>query len=209
MIAESSIEIFLDSLASDAPTPGGGSAAAVMGAVGAALVSMVCNVSIGKKGYEGIEAEILAVLTASEALRLQLVVMIAKDVTAFDSLMTAYKLPKTTEQDRARRSATIQSSLRCATEVPLECARLCAAVITLAQRAAEHGYRGVVSDAGVGVLAAYAALRGAALNVHINVPALQDRQFAERSKTEIDALVASGGFASEAVYTLVRNKLEA
>lgn len=207
MIADSSIDLFLERLASDAPTPGGGSAAAVMGAVGAALISMVCNVSVGKKGYEGIEAEILAVRTASEVLRLQLVEMIAEDVTAFDSLMAAYKLPKATEEDRARRFATIQGCLRRATEVPLECARLCAAVITLAQRAAEHGYRGVVSDAGVGVLAAYAALRGAALNVHINVPTLQDRHFAERSKTEIDALVASGAFASEAVYTLVRNKL--
>jgi formiminotetrahydrofolate cyclodeaminase len=177
---ESSVDDFLLQLASSAPTPGGGSAAAVMGAMGAALVSMTCNVSIGKKGYEAVEADLLAVRNSSEIWRLRLAAMVAEDVAAFDGLMAAYKLPKATDDDKARRSAAIQESLVRATEVPLDCARACAAVIALARRAAEHGYKGVISDAGVGVLAAHGALRSAALNVYINAPALTDRASADR-----------------------------
>ncbi|MDB6084604.1 MAG: methenyltetrahydrofolate cyclohydrolase [Gammaproteobacteria bacterium] len=208
MIAQSSIEEFLERLASGDPTPGGGSAAAVMGAMGAALASMVCNVSIGKKGLEAGEPELRAVRTEAEALRGRLTSMIAEDIAAFDGLMGAYKLPKATDADKARRTEAIQAGLRQATEVPLECARVCAAVIALSRRAAEQGYRGVVSDAGVAVLAAYAALRSAALNVYINAPALQDRPFAERAATEIDALVAAGAVENDAIYALVRRRLE-
>jgi methenyltetrahydrofolate cyclohydrolase len=208
MITQSSIDEFLGRLASADATPGGGSAAAIMGAMGAALVSMVCNVSIGKKGYEAVEAELQAVRAQSEERRLQLAAMVAEDVAAFDSLMAAYKLPKATEHDRARRAAEIQASLRRATEVPLDCARVCAEVIGLARRAGEHGYRGVISDGGVGALAAYAAARSAALNVYINAPALKDRDFAQASIAELEKLLVSCAVESEAAYTIVRNKLE-
>ena len=201
------IDQFLDRLASSAPTPGGGSAAAVMGAMGAALTSMVCNVTIGKKGLEGVEAPMLAVRAESARLQVRLTEMMAEDITAFDGLMAAYKLPKATEEDKARRSAAIESSLRRATEVPLACARACAAVIALTQRAADLGYKGVVSDAGVGVLAAFAAPRSAALNVYINAPMLRDRIFADQSMAEIDRLVASAAADSETVYTSVRGRL--
>jgi methenyltetrahydrofolate cyclohydrolase len=206
-VVQEPIDQFLDRLASSAPTPGGGSAAAVMGAMGAALTSMVCNVTIGKKGLEGVEAPMLAVRAESARLQVRLTEMMAEDITAFDGLMAAYKLPKATEEDKARRSAAIESSLRRATEVPLACARACAAVIALTQRAADLGYKGVVSDAGVGVLAAFAALRSAALNVYINAPMLRDRIFADQSMTEIDRLVASAAADSEAVYTTVRGRL--
>jgi methenyltetrahydrofolate cyclohydrolase len=209
MITQSSIDEFLERLASGDPTPGGGSAAAIMGAMGAALVSMVCNVTIGKKGYEAAEAEMRAVLTQSEALRLRLAAMVAQDVAAFDGLMAAYKLPKLSDEEKSRRAEAIQASLRQATEVPLDCTRVCAEVIALARRAGEHGYRGVISDAGVGVLAASAGARSAALNVHINTPALKDRRFAEAASAELEKLLAFCVVETEAVYMLVRNKLEA
>jgi formiminotetrahydrofolate cyclodeaminase len=201
------IDQFLEQLASNAPTPGGGSAAAIMGAMGAALVSMVCNVTLGKKGCEAVADEMRAVRDGAEALRLRLTAMVAQDVAAFDGLMAAYKLPKATDEDRSRRAASIQDSLTSATEVPLACARACAAVIALARRAGKDGYQGVVSDAGAGVLAAYAALRSAALNVYINAPALKDRAAAARYLAEIDALVAASSMDNESVYTLVRNRL--
>jgi methenyltetrahydrofolate cyclohydrolase len=207
MITQSSIEKFLDDLASGAPTPGGGSAAAIMGAMGAALVSMVCNVTIGKKGYEAVEAEMQTVRAESERLRRRLTAMVAEDIGAFDSLMAAYKLPKVTDEDKARRAAAIQEGLRSATETPLECARVCAEVIALARRASEHGYLSVISDGGVGVLAGYTALRSAALNVYINAPSLKDRTFAERALSELEELMAVCARESEAVYTMVRNKL--
>ncbi len=209
MITQSSIDEFLERLASGEPTPGGGSAAAIMGAMGAALVSMVCSVSIGKKGYEAVESEMRAVRSQSETLRLRLAAMVAEDVSAFDSLMSAYKLPKVSEDDKTRRADAIQSSLRRATEVPLDCARVCAEVIGLARRAGEHGYRGVISDAGVGVLAASSAARSAALNVFINAPALKDRDFAQAALADLEKLLGVATTDSEAVYALVRKKLEA
>jgi formiminotetrahydrofolate cyclodeaminase len=206
-ILQDSVDEFLRRLASSAPTPGGGSAAAVMGAMGAALVCMTCNVSIGKKGCEAVEADLAAVRGESEQWRLRLAAMVGEDVAAFDGLMAAYKLPKATDDDKARRAAAIQSSLMLATQVPLDCARACAAVIALARRAAEHGYKGVISDAGVGALAAYGALRSAALNVYINAPALADRAAAERCLRDIDALGAAAAAESEAAYALVRSRL--
>jgi methenyltetrahydrofolate cyclohydrolase len=206
-ITRTSIDDFLDRLASKDPTPGGGGAAAIMGAMGAALVSMVCNVSYGKKGCEAAEPELREVCAQSEALRKRLTGMVADDVSAFDELMAAYKLPKNTDEEKARRSLAIQGSLKRATEVPLACARDCAEVIRLSHRAAEHGYLGVISDAGVGVSAAYAAARSAALNVYINAPSLKDRAFAERTLAELDGIMTSCAAESEAVYTLVRGKL--
>src|SRR5579863_10100845 len=149
-VTQSSVEKFLDDLAGGNPTPGGGSAAAIMGAMGAALVSMVCNVTIGKKGYEGVEAEMRAILRESERVRSRLTAMVAEDIAAFDSIMAAYKLPKISDEDKARRAAAIQAGLRRATEAPLDCARVCAEVIALARRASERGYLNVISDGGVG-----------------------------------------------------------
>jgi formiminotetrahydrofolate cyclodeaminase len=207
MPTHSSIEKFLDDLASGNPTPGGGSAAAVMGAMGAALISMVCNVTIGKKGYEGVEAEMKAVLHESEKVRRRLTDMVAEDIAAFDSILAAYKLPKGTDEEKAARAAAIQAGLRRATQAPLDCARVCAEVIVLARRASEHGYLNVISDGGVGVLAGYTGLRSAALNVYINAPALKDRAFAEHATAELEKLVEFCAAESEAVYKIVRKKL--
>src|SRR5579862_7085920 len=104
MMIENSVEKFLDDLASGNPTPGGGSAAAVMGAMGAALVSMVCNVTIGKKGYEGVEGEMRDILQQSERVRRRLTAMVAEDIAAFESIMSAYKLPKATDAEKAVRA---------------------------------------------------------------------------------------------------------
>lgn len=207
MITDSTIETFLDELASAAPTPGGGSAAAIMGAMGAALVAMVCNLTIGKKGYEQHDAEMRDVLAQCEARRARLTAMVAEDVAAFDSLMAAYKLPKASDDEKAARSAAIQSALQRATQVPLDCARECAEVVRLSGRAAEVGNQNVISDAGVGVLAAWAALRSAVLNVNINAPSLKDRGFAEAKLAETQALLAECGPLSEQIHARVQARL--
>ena len=201
------LEDFLNALASKAPTPGGGSAAAVIGAMGAGLISMVCNVTLGKKGMEEVATEMRKVCAESEALRLRLTAMIAEDIAAFDGLMAAYRLPKATDAEKSQRSAAIQASLTGATNTPLDCARACAEVIKLSRRAAEHGYSGVISDAGVGVLAAQTALRSAGLNVQINAPMLEDRAFAAQAGAELEQLLAVGARESETVFALVRSRL--
>lgn len=207
MIAQLPLEKFLDDLASGAPTPGGGSAAAVIGAMGAALVSMVCNVTLGKTGQEAVGPEMQAVRDESERLRARLTSMVADDVAAFDGLMTAYRLPKGSDEEKLRRADAIQSTLRAATETPLACARACAEVVALSRRAGQKGYVGVVSDAGVGVLAANSALRGAALNVYINAPSLKDREYAEAAVAEIEKLLSDNARDSEAVFEIVRSRL--
>ena len=207
MIAQRPLQTFLDELASGAPTPGGGSAAAIMGAMGAALVSMVCNVTLGKKGQEAVGPEMQNVRDASERLRSQLTSMVADDIAAFDGLMAAYRLPKASDADKALRAEAIEINLRAATETPLACARACAEVVALSRRAGEQGYSGVVSDAGVGVLAAYSALRSAALNVYINAPSLKDRAYGDAALIEIEKLLTACARESEAVFQLVRGRL--
>lgn len=204
---QSSLQSFLDELAGSAPTPGGGSAAAIIGAMGAALVSMVCNVTITKKGHEAVAAELTAVRDESEQLRARLTAMVADDIAAFDGLMAAYRLPKASEEEKSRRAAAIQANLRAATETPLACARACAEVVALSRRAGEKGYAGVISDAGVGVLAANSALRSAALNVYINTPALKDRDYALAATAEIGKLLEQCASESESVFALVRSRL--
>lgn len=206
-IVHQPLQEFLDRLAGSAATPGGGSAAAIMGAMGAALVSMVCRLTIGKKNYLEVEAEMTAVLGEAESLRARLTGMIVEDIAAFDALMAAYALPRTTDEQTAARSAAIQAGLAQATEVPLACARICAEVIDLSHRAAEKGNLNVISDAGVAALAAQAALRSAALNVYINAPGIKDRGFADARLAEIEALTRSAVSQAEAAYQIVKGKL--
>ncbi|MBA3596315.1 MAG: cyclodeaminase/cyclohydrolase family protein [Methylibium sp.] len=207
MITDLSTEAFLDALASGNATPGGGSAAAVMGAMAAALVSMVCNLTIGKKGYESAEAEMKSVLGEAEALRARLLEMVPQDIAAFDWLMAGYKLPKGTDAEKAARSAAIQKGLQGATQVPLDCAVACAEVLRLTARSVEVGNVNVISDVGVGVLAGWAALRSAALNVHINAPQIKDREFAESRLAQLEQLLAECGPLTEQVHAKVHGKL--
>ncbi len=207
MIKDKPIQTFLDELASKSSTPGGGSAAAIMGAMGAALVSMVCNLTIGKQNYLDVEDDMKDVLRRAEELRQRLTDMVRADVEVFDQVMAAYGLPKETDLQKTARSETIQSALRAATEVPLNCARACAEAIVLSRRVAEKGNRNVISDAGVAVLAAYAALRSAALNVYINAGAIKDKRFVEERLAELGQITNGADALTEQVYALVRNKL--
>jgi methenyltetrahydrofolate cyclohydrolase len=206
-IKDTAVEPFLDALASQAATPGGGSAAAIIGAMGAALVSMVCNLTIGKKKYAEVEAEMKDVLAKSEALRLKLTGMIEDDVTAFDAVMAAYGMAKESDADKAAREKAIQAALKQATEVPLRCCYAAREVIDLAAIASDKGNLNVISDAGVAVLAAYAALRSAALNVFTNARMITDKVFAEAKLKELHGLLAGAESATEKAYGVVKDKL--
>jgi formiminotetrahydrofolate cyclodeaminase len=206
-IKDKSVQAFIDELASKAPTPGGGSAAAVMGAQAAALVSMVCNLTIGKPKYAEVEAEMQSLLEKSEVLREMLTGMIKADVDVFDRLMATYGLPKDSDDEKAVRSEAIQSALKEATIVPLKCANACANAIALSRIAAEKGNTGVISDAGVAVMAAYGALKSAALNVYINAGGLKDREFANVKLAELEAILKGADVAAEEVYQIVKAKL--
>lgn len=207
MTANSSIQTFLDDLASERPTPGGGGAAAVSGAIGAALVSMVANLTIGKKNYEAVWQDLEAVNAKAEALRVELIRAIDEDVVAFNAVMGAYGLPRATDDEKAKRAAAIQAALKDATLAPLRAVKACFEVIRLSAAAAEKGNLNVISDAGVAVLSANAGLRSAALNVFINAKAIKDRDFAEKQIAEVNALLAQAAETTETVYQTVRSKI--
>jgi formiminotetrahydrofolate cyclodeaminase len=206
-IKDTAIEPFLDQLASSAATPGGGSAAAIIGAMGAALVSMVCHLTIGKKKYAEVEDEMQDVLAKTEALRQKLTGMIQDDVKAFDAVMGAYGMPKETDADKQARDKAIQVALKLATDVPLACAYAAREVIDLAAIASDKGNLNVISDAGVGVLAGYAALRSAALNVFTNARMITDKTFAEAKLQELNRLLAGAEAATEKAYGVVKGKV--
>jgi formiminotetrahydrofolate cyclodeaminase len=206
-IKDTEVETFLDALASQSATPGGGSAAAIIGAMGAALVSMICNLTIGKKKYADVEPEMKEVLGKAEALRRKLTGMIEDDVKAFDAVMGAYGMAKETDQQKAARDKAIQAALKQATDVPMRCCHAAREVIDLGAIAADKGNLNVISDAGVGVLAAYAALRSAALNVFTNARMINDKTFTEAKLKELNQLLAGAEAATEKAYGVVRGKL--
>ena len=207
MIVDRTIRGFLDELASSAPTPGGGSAGALVGAVGAALLAMVGNLTTGKKGYEAVEGAMRRLAAEADRLRGELVRLADEDVRVFGEVMAAYRMPRGGDGERAARRTALQTALRDATETPLELARVCAEVIELAAAAAEEGNTNVVSDAGVGVVAAHAALRAAALNVYVNAGSIEDRGFAEAALAELERLLAAGAERTETVFARVRERL--
>ena len=175
--------------------------------MGAALVSMVCNLTIGKKKYVEVEGDMKDVLAKSEALRVKLIGMIEDDVKAFDAVMGAYGMPKETDADKAKRDQAIQAALKLATDVPMACARAARQVIDIAATASDKGNLNVISDAGVGVLAGYAALRSAALNVFINARMITDKTFAEAKLKELNELLAGAEGATEKAYGVVKGKV--
>lgn len=207
MTKDVTIAKFLDDLASEKPTPGGGGAASVCGAIGAALVSMVCNLTIGKKNYETVSADLEGVRAKAEALRAELTGAIEEDVVAFNSVMGAYGLPRGTDEEKAKRTQAIQVALKEATLAPLRACKACYAVIGLSKEAADKGNLNVISDAGVAVLAANAGLRSCALNVFINAKAIKDRDFAEKQLADVNALLKNAASETEAVYETVKRKI--
>lgn len=206
-IKDKTLDQFLDELASKAATPGGGSAAAIMASTSAALTSMVCNLTIGNPKYAEVAADMQTLLQKSEALREQFTGMIQADFEAFDQVMAAYELPKTTEAEKNQRTEAIQHALKAATKVPLDCAIACKVAISLSRDAAEKGNANAITDAGVAAMAGYAALKSAALNVYVNVGAIKDKAFAQARFDELEQILNESDVETEEIYQLVKNQL--
>jgi formiminotetrahydrofolate cyclodeaminase len=206
-LTDKPVTAFLDELASDAPAPGGGSVAGLSGALGAALVSMVCNLTLDKKGYEDVQGEIRDLLAQSEALRQQLTGLLEEDVKAYTGYSKAAKMPRGTDEEKAERQAVMQAALKVATDVPLTIAEAAVKVMDLCMPAAEKGNKWAVSDAGVAVLMAEAALRSAALNVLINLGTLKDEEFVADRRAKLDSLLEGKGIMRDEIYDYVASKL--
>jgi formiminotetrahydrofolate cyclodeaminase len=186
LLTDRTVDQFLAELASDSPAPGGGSVAALSGALGAALVAMVCRLTVDKPKYTEVSEALRAVLAEAEELRGKFTDLVQRDTEAFDAVMAAFRLPKGTEDQKRERSAAIQKATRRATEVPLEVHNLTARLLELAQIAAEKGNVNSVSDAGVAADMAMACAHGASLNVLINLGGLKDEAFVVEEREKLD-----------------------
>ena len=206
-LTDKPVSQFLDALASSAPAPGGGSVAALSGALGAALLSMVCNLTVGKKKYANVEQDIKAILEKSESLRHKLADLLQADVQAYTAVSQAMKMPRATEEEKVARAETLQKALKGATEVPLQIAEACVEVIALCQPAAEKGNKNAVSDAGVAILMAEAGLRSAALNILINLGWIEDQRFTAEKQRQLDVLLEGKPTLRDQVYDYVVEKL--
>lgn len=188
MLIEKTVAGFLDDVASNSAAPGGGSVAALSGALGAGLTAMVCRLTIGRKKYADVEVEIQEVLQKAEELRAQFTALIEKDTEAFQSVMRAFALPKETDEEKKARSSAIQEATKSAALVPLQVMELCERTLPLTQTVAMKGNVNSLSDAGVAASMLYAACTGAALNVRINLSTIQDDTFVHDTSVKTDAI---------------------
>jgi formiminotetrahydrofolate cyclodeaminase len=209
MLTKKTINGFLDELASSSPAPGGGSVAALAGALGSALTAMVANLTIGKKKYADAEAEMKKILRQAESLRGQFAALIDKDTEAFQKVMEAFALPKETDPQKALRAAAIREATKEATLVPLEVMKHCIDGLALAQQVASNGNANAVSDAGVSALMLHAACSGAALNVRVNLKTLDDPEFIGWKREELESILNTSSMMLDEIHTIIDDKLAA
>lgn len=202
-IAQKSCVDFVEVLASKAAVPGGGGAAALAGAIGMALGSMVCNLTTGKKKYAQYEETIQEILAKAGKLEEELLSMIDKDAEGFYPLSKAYGLPTSTEEEKQYKAETMEKCLKVACEVPMNIVRLCFDSIKLHEELVDKGSKLAISDVGCGVQCLRAAILSGQLNVIINVNSMKDREYAEKIEKECNQLVQDGVKICDEVYQKV------
>lgn len=206
-LSELTVRGFADLLASNAPAPGGGSTAALEGALGAALSAMVSALTVGRKKYEEHWEFNEDCCQKAAALKDDLLVAMDKDTDAFNGFTAAMALPKETPEDKARRSAAMQEALIACTESPYHMMELCVTALELVETQVGKTNTNAMSDLGVAALSLGAAIHGAWLNVLINVGGLKDAALADHYRRDGKALLDRGAALSEAIYANIENDL--
>lgn len=202
-MAEKSCSQFLEELASRAPVPGGGGAAAMGGSIGMALSNMVGNLTVGKKKYADVEEEVKALLQQGYAVIEELKALVDKDAEVFEPLSRAYRLPKETPEEAAYKAKALEECSKTACSVPLEIMRKSYDGIKIHRRMGEIGTKMAVSDVGCGVAFLKSALISGHLNVIINLNAIKDREFVDRATAEIERLLEEGSRIADETLKLV------
>jgi len=208
MLTDQSIKEFCEEVASSSPAPGGGSVAALSGALGAALAGMVCNLTIGKKRYADVETEMTDIREQADGLRQKCIRLIDADAEAFNGVIKAMGLPKDTDEQKTVRGQAMQSATKDAARTPMEVIRLALLGIQLAGAVAVRGNQNSVSDAGVSALMLRAAGDAAALNVRINLASLGDEEFILRTREEMDTLLFQIHDQELRILEIVENKIK-
>ena len=202
-LAEMNVTQFADVLASDAPAPGGGSAAALAGALGAALTAMVCELTVHKKQFAEVREDVLAVQAKASQLQKAFLDVMDRDTDAFLVVSNAFAMPKATDEEKAARSVAIQKGLEGCTATPFEMMQLAAQTIELTESLLGRFNTASASDLGVGALSLRTAVQGAWLNVLINIGSLKNKELAEDYRAKGQALVDEVVAAADRVYDIV------
>ena len=201
-----SISTFIEDLSSSAPAPGGGGASALIAAVGTSLAHMVGSLTVGKKKYADVEADIIALNEKMSALTNRLLFLMDEDERVFIPLSKAYGLPKDTPEQQAEKTRVMEAALKDAAEVPIALMRVCAEAIDMLFDYAKKGTAIAISDVGVGAAALRAGLMGASLNVFINTKSMKDREYAEKLNAEANSLIEEYAKKAEDVFFNVKNR---
>lgn len=206
-LASMKINKFLSELASNSPAPGGGSVAALSGSLGAALSSMVCNLTIGKEKYADIQNEIKNVFKKSETLRKKLTSLIDKDTESFNDVMKAFKMPKETEEQKKKRTDAIQEGYKNASMVPFETAKTCSEILDVAKVIAEKGNINSITDAAVSAIMTKAGVESAVLNVKINLRSIKDKNFVKDISSNLNKIEKNVTKKTDEILSIVNTKM--
>ena len=207
MLTDMDVSAFVDALASDAPAPGGGSAAALTGALGTALLRMVAGLTANKKKYAEHEPQMRELITEADALILHLTDCVNRDAAAYDGVTAVYAMPKDTPEQKEQRIQAVQDALKTCTLVPIETMRYTAAALDLAERALGKSLTGAASDLGVAGLSLKAAVQGAWLNVLINLKYIEDIEFAKQYRNEGEEIIKKSASTADRIYEKILNEV--
>lgn len=209
MYIDEPMKKYLDEAASGASTPGGGSVAALAGALGAALTSMVCNFTVGKKKYADVEAEVSQILSEADALRGELLDLMVEDTQVYGQVSTAYGMPRGTDEEKAARTEAIQGALKAAMGAPLKAAICCHKIMKLNEPLVDKGNKNLISDVGVAILLAESAMRSAIMNVEINLSFIKDEKLCEETRQKLRPLLAEAVELRSKIYKEVNEAIGA
>jgi methenyltetrahydrofolate cyclohydrolase len=188
MLVDLTVKKFLDKVSGNDPVPGGGSVAALSGSIAASLAAMVCGLTIGKKGYEGVEAEMQKLQQQALGMKDRFVADVDRDSEAYNKVFACFRMPKSTDEEKAARSEAIQEATKFAALVPMQVARNACDLMDVIGEVALEGNRNAVTDACVAMMSARSAVLGALLNVRINLGSLKDKTFVVQMQTLADEL---------------------
>jgi len=200
---QESIDKYVSDAASNQPAPGGGSVSALAGALGVSMGCMVANFTVGKKKYKDVEPRVQELLASCEKAMDELLDLVQADVDAYSKVSAAYGMPKGSDEEKAARTAAIQEALVIAMDAPLKAFRVCASVLDAYAELGKIGNKNLISDVGVAAILTEAALRGAKLNVDINLAFLKDEDLVRKTRDEVERTAAEASDKAKAILEAV------
>jgi len=208
MYIDKSLRSFLEDTARGTPTPGGGSVAALVGSLGAALLCMVGNFTAGKPKYKSVEKDVKKIFGEADKLKESLFVLIRKDMEAYEKFSRASQMPKDTPLMREKRKQVLQKTLKEAAEVPWRISQASLQVIELAEKLLPKGNPNLITDVGVGVLLAEAALKSAVLNVKINLSFIKDEEYKNRRSKALEKILSQASQIKDGVLKAIQEEMD-